>query len=81
MKVVFMLLFRVPLMVGGGVNINPSIGYGGIAGQNICGLNPYYGMINPQQWTPTPRPMYNLPQSQTDPTCVDGIGQFIDMNL
>ena len=81
MKVVFMLLSRVPLMVGGGVNINPSIGYGGIAGQNICGLNPYYGVINPRQWTPTPRPMYNLPQSQTDPTCVDGIGHFVDMNL
>ena len=80
MRVVLILLSRVPLMVGGGVNINPSIGYGGIARQNIRGLNPYYGMINPRQWTPSPRPMYNLPQSQTDPTCIDGIGHLVDMN-
>ena len=80
MKVVLILLSRVPLMVGGGVNINPSISYGAIAGQNIRGLNLYYGMINPRQWTPSPRPMYNLPQSQTDPTCMDGIGHLVDMN-
>ena len=68
-------------MVRGGLNVNPTIDYGGMTGPNVRGFSPYYSRPGPCQWMSTPRPVYGgLPKSQTDPTCIDGIGHFMDVN-